>query len=582
MRRRTAACSPAAAATPPSSCRRAASIGPARGRRQPTAIASAASRAGDGRPTSRPRSASTSRLPPAVTASDAFFEFLFSKAPSRYDELKRRAEAREPLPSFRLDGVTLTFNVDADYDVVRTQLTQNVVGDRRGQRSELKDTYVAFGAHYDHVGYAEGEPADGRRPAAPGRVTPRRSRRSHLERRRRRRFGHRGADGAGARRSRDGPRPKRSLLFVWHAGEERGLLGFALLRRPPDGADRPDRRAAEHRHDRPEPRRQRRARRTRSTWSAPIASAASCTRSTATPTARCDTPLTLDYEMNDPADLEQLYYRSDHYSYAAKGIPIIFFTTGLHPDYHANTDEVSKIEFDKMTRVTQLVYETGARLANLDHAPARDNTGPARGKGYAISDASAAHHLPHHLRQPGRLRHHHSAAAVLRGDASARRRSPSACCSRVFSLCQLIASPMLGDLSDRYGRRPVLIFSLAGTVVSFVMLALAQSIAMLFLARIVDGLSGGNISTARAYVADVTEPKDRARAYGMIGAAFGLGFILGPALSGVLAQVSYTAPIWAAAGITVVATVMAWFWLPETVHRVTASARACRFRDLAR
>ena len=56
--------------------------------------------------------------------------------------------------------------------------------------------------------------------------------------------------------------------------------------------------------------------------------------------------------MNDPGDLEQLYYRSDHYSYAAKGIPIIFFTTGLHPDYHANTDEVSKIEFDKMTRVT--------------------------------------------------------------------------------------------------------------------------------------------------------------------------------------------------------------------------------------
>ena len=106
---------------------------------------------------------------------------------------------------------------------------------------------------------------------------------------------------------------------------------------------------------------------------------------------------------------------------------------------------------------------------------------------------------------------------------------------------------MLGELSDRYGRRPVLIFSLAGTVVSFVMLALAHSITMLFLARIVDGLSGGNISTARAYVADITEPKDRSRAYGIIGAAFGLGFILGPALSGVLAPVSYTAPIWAAA-----------------------------------
>src|SRR4029434_1578045 len=140
----------------------------------------------------------------------------------------------------------------------------------------------------------------------------------------------------------------------------------------------------------------------------------------------------------------------------------------------------------------------------------------------------------------------------------------------VFSICQLVAAPVLGDWSDRYGRRPVLVFSLAGTVVSFVMLAVAHSVTMLFLARIVDGLSGGNISTARAYVADVTEPKDRARAYGLIGAAFGLGFIFGPALSGILARVSYTAPIWAAAGITVVAALMAWAWLPETVHRTQA------------
>jgi len=140
----------------------------------------------------------------------------------------------------------------------------------------------------------------------------------------------------------------------------------------------------------------------------------------------------------------------------------------------------------------------------------------------------------------------------------------------IFSICQLAAAPALGDISDRYGRRPVLIFSLAGTVVSFAMLALAHSVAMLFAARIVDGLSGGNISTARAYVADVTEPKDRARAYGLIGAAFGLGFILGPALSGVLARVSITAPIWAAAAVTLVATVMAWGWLPETVHRAHA------------
>ena len=92
-------------------------------------------------------------------------------------------------------------------------------------------------------------------------------------------------------------------------------------------------------------------------------------------------PLTLDYEMNDPSDPEQIYFRSDHYSYAVKGIPVIFFTTGLHADYHANTDEVSKIEFDKLARVTGLVYETVVRLANLDHPPVRDNKGPRAGRG---------------------------------------------------------------------------------------------------------------------------------------------------------------------------------------------------------
>ena len=148
-----------------------------------------------------------------------------------------------------------------------------------------------------------------------------------------------------------------------------------------------------------------------------------------------------------------------------------------------------------------------------------------------------------------------------------------------FSVCQLVAAPALGDMSDRYGRRPVLIFSLLGTVISFVLLAMAQSITLLFVARFVDGLSGGNVSTARAYIADITEPKDRARAYGFIGAAFGFGFIFGPAMSGVLAQISYTAPIWAAAALTLVATAVAWFWLPETVHRAQA-ATGMPFRNL--
>ena len=139
-----------------------------------------------------------------------------------------------------------------------------------------------------------------------------------------------------------------------------------------------------------------------------------------------------------------------------------------------------------------------------------------------------------------------------------------------FSLAQLIASPLLGELSDRWGRRPVLILSLIGTAVSFAMLAVAQSLVMLFAARIVDGLSGGNITTARAYIADVTTEENRAKAYGLLGAAFGLGFIVGPALGAALSYISYTAPIWAAAIITLVATVLAWLWLPETVHRAHA------------
>src|SRR5258708_6607866 len=139
-----------------------------------------------------------------------------------------------------------------------------------------------------------------------------------------------------------------------------------------------------------------------------------------------------------------------------------------------------------------------------------------------------------------------------------------------FSLAQLFASPVLGAWSDRWGRRPVLIFSLVGTVVSFVMLAVAHSLAMLFAARIVDGLSGGNITTARAYIGDIATDENRAKSFGMLGAAFGLGFIIGPALRGLFARISYTAPIWAAAAITAAATGLALWWLPETVHRVNA------------
>ena len=141
-----------------------------------------------------------------------------------------------------------------------------------------------------------------------------------------------------------------------------------------------------------------------------------------------------------------------------------------------------------------------------------------------------------------------------------------------FSIAQLVAAPLLGEWSDRWGRRPVLILSLIGTAVSFAMLAVASSLTMLFAARIVDGLSGGNITTARAYIADVSTEENRAKMYGFLGAAFGLGFILGPALGGAFSHISYTAPIWVAVAVTVAATVMAWLWLPETIHRAHAAS----------
>jgi Zn-dependent M28 family amino/carboxypeptidase len=93
-----------------------------------------------------------------------------------------------------------------------------------------------------------------------------------------------------------------------------------------------------------------------------------------------ESPLKLDFSMNDPTELEQIYYRSDHYSYAVKGIPIVFVFTGLHADYHANTDSADKINYEKMARIGQLVHEIGMRVGASTTAPVRDRRGPRAGK----------------------------------------------------------------------------------------------------------------------------------------------------------------------------------------------------------
>ena len=312
-------------------------------------------------------------VPPSLTAQDQFFEFLFSGADVKYADLKQKAASQEPLPPVALKGVTLTINVDADYTVVRTRLTHNVVGIVEGSDPKLKDTYVLYGAHYDHVGYREGVVPAGRGGQAPAGGEDRISN---------------GADDDGsgtvaimaiARAFAQGPRPKRSMLFVWHAGEELGLLGS---RYNADYPVVPLEKIVAHinmdmvgrnRNDDPK-----QANTVLVVGSDRISTELHEINEAANKSL--PKPLTLDYEMNDPADTESIYTRSDHYSYASKGIPIVFLFSGLHPDYHRVSDHVDKIVFDKVQRVAQLAYETGRRVGNLDHAPVRDNRGPRAGK----------------------------------------------------------------------------------------------------------------------------------------------------------------------------------------------------------
>jgi MFS transporter, DHA1 family, tetracycline resistance protein len=133
-----------------------------------------------------------------------------------------------------------------------------------------------------------------------------------------------------------------------------------------------------------------------------------------------------------------------------------------------------------------------------------------------------------------------------------------------FSLMQFLFAPVWGRWSDRIGRKPIILVGLLGSCLSYVTMALAGSLALLFIARIVGGIAGANIPTAQAYIADVTTPENRARGMGMVGAAFGLGFIFGPALGGVLSRVSPETPMWCAAALCFANFVAAWFLLPES------------------
>lgn len=137
----------------------------------------------------------------------------------------------------------------------------------------------------------------------------------------------------------------------------------------------------------------------------------------------------------------------------------------------------------------------------------------------------------------------------------------------VYAIVQFVFAPIIGNLSDRYGRRPVLLLSLLGFGIDYIFLALAPSYGWLFVGRIIAGITGASFTTAAAYIADVSTPETRAKNFGLIGAAFGIGFIIGPALGGLLAGWGIRAPFFAAAGLCLLNCLYGYFILPESLPK---------------
>jgi DHA1 family tetracycline resistance protein-like MFS transporter len=150
----------------------------------------------------------------------------------------------------------------------------------------------------------------------------------------------------------------------------------------------------------------------------------------------------------------------------------------------------------------------------------------------------------------------------------------------VFAFCQLIGSPILGKCSDVIGRKPMLMLSQAGTLVGFIILAQAPNLGWVFVSRVIDGLTAGNISLVQAHISDTTAPEDRAKSFAMLGIAFGIGFFVGPAISGYLSQYNYQYPICVAAGLSAVSIALTGILMPNKTSSADGVKASAKLLDL--
>lgn len=150
----------------------------------------------------------------------------------------------------------------------------------------------------------------------------------------------------------------------------------------------------------------------------------------------------------------------------------------------------------------------------------------------------------------------------------------------IYAGAVFFAAPALGKLSDRVGRRPVLLVSVFGSAVGYFIFGIGGALWVLFLSRLIDGITGGNLSTAMAYIADISKPEERGKNFALIGMAYGFGFILGPALGGVLGQLSLDAPLFVAGVVALISVALIYFLLPESLPLERRETSALRLRDL--